>query len=98
MKQNYRFTFFLICCLFLSTCAIILAQTTDKELQFQSSLIDALKEEKIGNPEKAIAILEKLQSTNASEPMDLINGIGFIKSIYWKNWADMIKWPKLMKN
>ncbi len=61
LKQNYRFTFFLICCLFLSTCAIILAQTTDKELQFQSSLIDALKEEKIGNPEKAIAILEKLK-------------------------------------
>jgi len=37
------------------------AQEPNKTQEYESNLIDAMKEEQIGNPEKAIAILEKLR-------------------------------------
>lgn len=37
------------------------AQKTEKDIENETLLIDAIKEEQIGNPEKAISILEKLR-------------------------------------
>ncbi|MBK7303651.1 MAG: hypothetical protein IPI90_10455 [Saprospiraceae bacterium] len=37
----------------------LLSQKTTSQIELESKLIDAIKEEEIGNPEKAIVLLEK---------------------------------------
>ena len=39
----------------------LLSQKTTSQIELESKLIDAIKEEEIGNPEKAIVLLEKMR-------------------------------------